>query len=96
MRLTDLDAKLSQAQLSFRCPMCGTHQIVVPFEGRVTWQRAGETIDELTVSPSIKTTTILPYLEIPKPGERRRCVFHGFVTKGGVSVLGDSGVTAAP
>jgi hypothetical protein len=97
MKLADLDAKLGPTQLSFRCPQCMQHRIVVPIaaaEAAGKWHCTGVSVHDCTVTPSIKTTTSLPYLEIPKPGEAQRCVWHGFVTRGRVSTLGDSKISA--
>lgn len=80
--LSELDSKLTDNQLSFLCPACPgfpkTHSIVVGFKkgyesaGGDLWDRAGESINDLTVSPSIDAT-------------KGHCLFHGWIRGGMVT-----------
>lgn len=80
MRLTELDPKLTDTQLRFRCPLCQDHFIVIPLAGPHAWQAHG-TVENLSVTPSIAAET--------KP----RCFWHGFITGGEMQTLGDSRLT---
>jgi len=76
-KLTELDGMFSGEDncLFFTCPACNDgHSIRVSFyEGaRVVWKKEGDTLDDLTVSPSINCT-------------RSGCKFHGWIKNGVVS-----------
>lgn len=78
--------------LSFLCPVHRDHRLVVMFanpvdggvpatldEGRCTWQRTGETFDDLTLGPSVDasgSTHLTRDIETP--------CWHGFITNGEV------------
>ncbi len=91
-RLADLNAEICGGQgVLFDCPIHG-HNLYAPFENpiggaeiydpahpeRVRWHREGETIETLTLSPSIRVCT---------PGY---CEWHGFIRNGEVETLSDS------
>jgi hypothetical protein len=76
MKLTDLDPKLTDSTLRFRCPKCGEHFIVIPVDrtgdGSPTppvWTARGE-VEDLTIAPSIDSET--------KPS----CRWHGWIRNG--------------
>jgi hypothetical protein len=75
VRLAELDPKLTDGRLRFRCPACGEHQISIPV-GPVfqavppIWSVAG-TLENLTVRPSIDALT-------------PPCRWHGFITNGAI------------
>lgn len=50
--LRDLEAEIEDNTLYFRCPHCQT-VLWIPFVGAVAWERTGDTIDSITVRPSI-------------------------------------------
>ena len=73
MKLVDLDPKLTETTLRFRCPACGEHRISIPVGAQTQavppiWAAHG-TVENLTVTPSIDALT-------------PPCRWHGFVTNG--------------
>lgn len=79
--------------LHFLCPTCRRQQLVVPFanppgEGApdaslnangVLWTRTGETLDDITLSPSVDARHVLGGVD----GEPRvECRWHGWVRNG--------------
>lgn len=79
--------------LHFLCPQCRAQQLVVPFANPpsggapdatlnangVLWQRTGETIDDITLSPSVDSRHVNGgYDGIP----RTECRWHGWVRNG--------------
>lgn len=89
MRLTDLDARFWEHRqgVNFQCPLCREGWVCVPFAnpvgggepipGRGTlWQRTGETIDALTLTPSVNAEGCC---DAPCPG------WHGWVRDGRIS-----------
>jgi hypothetical protein len=79
--LNELEAHLSENQLTFLCPACPlSHTVRVGFnqgyEGahKALWQRTGESVDDLTVFPSINGES-----------EGMPCVFHGQIRGGMVT-----------
>ena len=78
-RLVDLRPKLTDTSLTFECPNCGEHFIVVPVDrtgsGSATppvWTAKGG-VENLTVRPSIDASTA------------PSCRWHGFITDGEVT-----------
>lgn len=74
MKLTDLDPKLTDTTLGFRCPACGEHRIMIPIApgspvSGNPWKATG-TVENLSVTPSIDAET------------RPNCRWHGFITNG--------------
>lgn len=71
--------------VSFECPCeeCGGHRISIPFEGtppefnwmvdKIAWGRTGETLDSLTINPSIDCSGT------------PSCSFHGWIKNGEVT-----------
>lgn len=60
--------------LEFRCPNgCTDHDVVVPFKPWQNngWDRAGDTLETLTLRPSIQVVA--------------HCRWHGFITNGEVT-----------
>lgn len=77
MKLSELEPKLTDGQLRFRCPGCREHFIVIPVdrEGSGTsippvWTARGE-LETLTVAPSIDAIT-------------PPCRWHGWIVDGEV------------
>ena len=77
MRLTELDAVLKDDAVRFRCPRCRTDWVRVPWTGPVTWERSGDSLDTLTLRPSVNFTHVLPDSVVGHPV---RCNWHGWVT----------------
>lgn len=73
MKLTDLDTKLTETQLRFRCPACQEHYIVIPVgpvqQGNPPVWSASGTVENLTIQPSIDSTT-------------PPCHWHGWIRDG--------------
>lgn len=73
MKLTDLEPKLTETTLYFKCPACGEHKIAIPigpgsvFPGK-PWSVTG-TLENLTVHPSIDAKT-------------PPCHWHGWIRNG--------------
>jgi hypothetical protein len=79
--------------LLFVCPKCQHHSILIMFanprNGRVVpndafpknerrWTFSGDTIDKLTLSPSVDLSQITP----ENPATPSRCYWHGWVKNG--------------
>lgn len=76
----------------FTCPKCGNHSIIcwfknprnaseVPpeaFPGPGRWTFTGDTIDALTLTPSVDLSKI----DDQNPAHPSRCYWHGHVTNG--------------
>lgn len=85
MKLADLDAKFvaeggTRTGVSFRCPRCRTDRVYVPTadpHGRANWSATGDTIDTLTLSPSVDFTHVRD--------DGARCNWHGWVREGAVT-----------
>jgi hypothetical protein len=86
-RLVDAKPRLENGFLSFECPFHGVHpewgQCVVSIPIKPTangWDISGaESMETLTVSPSIKKTAVAS-----------ECFWHGFVRNGRFEHCGDS------
>lgn len=83
IRLADQPPGAEEA-LFFICPLCpGGHGIIVQWQGRsiyksgVIWQKAGTTLTDITIAPSINC-------DVPDPesGTPSSCKFHGWVRNG--------------
>lgn len=82
-RLSELSPEFELDRLFFECPACEKpHSIRIPMSlegkgkdmwGSPIWKRVGNTVDDLTISPSINCSS---------PGG---CQFHGWIKKGVVS-----------
>lgn len=88
-----LGANVDGAQgVMFVCPKCGSHQVLCWFKnprnaaevpavtlpGPGRWMFSGETLDTLTLTPSVDLSAITP----DNPPHPSRCYWHGFVTNG--------------
>lgn len=97
MRLADLDASFVSTNgvrtgVQFICPACSKTRIVVPFACEtpdpslnahgVLWRASGDTLDTLTLKPSVDARHVNGGYD----GEPRvECRWHGWVTAGGVT-----------
>jgi hypothetical protein len=80
--------------VQFRCPGCQRERIVIPFANPpdggpaspdmnrrgVLWQRTGETLDALTLSPSVDFAHVVSNDD--PPHNPRECRWHGWVRDG--------------
>lgn len=78
MLLQDLDPKLTENQLRFKCPACGEHYIVIPVDRKglgaacpPVWTARGD-LPQLSITPSIDART-------------PPCRWHGWITSGAVT-----------
>lgn len=82
--------------LQFICPKCRTQRLVVPFSPvigagpvdptlnakGVVWSRTGETVETITLRPSVDSKHVL-FNDDP-PHNPTECRWHGFITDGEV------------
>jgi len=68
--------------ISFDCPLCKQHRIVVPFKGeKPIWELQGDSFENMTLVPSIAHQT---HYADGIGREPRLCNSHFFITKGEV------------
>lgn len=83
-RLPTISGKVAAADgVKFTCPGCEGHQIIIWFADRgripaeerprLRWQASGDTVSDLTLTPSINLAT---------PETMGGCVWHGYIVGG--------------
>lgn len=95
MKLTELDPGFVSASTTdstligvhFLCPKCKEQQLYIPFAdptSRLNWKMSGESIEVLTLAPSIDSKHVNGGYD-GKP--RVECHWHGFVTNGEIKTV---------